>query len=170
MPPWGDKEASGVTVDLFTDYWPLDTQGKCVNFYFGVRDRDPLWHANESISGDFLFEFGYSESLTEVHHLITLVSLTLFLSKCSPAWLLYYIWWRKSIQDSSLYLESPLHWDSWMVYSEKHSVKGQSHYALWHKMIPSEVIDWINKVLLLNEKYQFVQQINHTVKYNSNYN
>ena len=37
-------------------------------------------------------------------------------------------------------------------------------------MIPSEVIDWINKVLLLNEKYQFVQQINHTVKYNSNYN
>lgn len=45
-----------------------------------MRDRDPLWYADESISGDFLFEIGYSESLTEVHHLIKLVSLTLFLS------------------------------------------------------------------------------------------
>lgn len=56
-----------MTVDLFTDHWPLDPQGKCVHLLQSVRQRPTVackWESEEtkkgpwSISETFLFEFG----------------------------------------------------------------------------------------------------------------
>lgn len=98
MPPLGRQRDIPLlmTVNLFTDPWPLDPSGKCVHLLWSEKQRHAAackWEFEETIKVpkvilSFLFEFGYPENQREGQQLILSVSPTPSLSECSPLWLL----------------------------------------------------------------------------------